>query len=121
MATWGGATNSIDYIFPPSPTHRSRPQLSLLTFRGQMAVHGLFDFLLEACGSSMGGGVGGGGFAQGSTRGGGGGGRGGDVPLLLSREPFLNASLKALKVRAVVLMMMTMNNDDGYDDDDDAN
>ena len=68
-----------------------------------MAVHGLFDFLLEACGSSLGGG--GGGFAQGNTRGGGGGrgGRGGDVPLLLSREPFLNASLKALKVWAAVL------------------
>lgn len=71
-----------------------------------MAVHGLFDFLLEACGSSSGvggasGGTGGGaGLARGGSRGGGGGGigRGGDVPLLLCREPFLNASLKALKV-----------------------
>lgn len=71
-----------------------------------MAVHGLFDFLLEACGSPTGvggvsGGTGGAGLARGSSRGGGGGGglgRGGDVPLLLCREPFLNASLKALKV-----------------------
>ena len=67
-----------------------------------MAVHGLFDFLLEACGHSMGGGGGGGvaGGGAGSGRGAGGRiGAGGDVPLLLSRQPFLNASLKALKVR----------------------
>ncbi|CAN0296770.1 unnamed protein product, partial [Ectocarpus fasciculatus] len=77
---------------------RNRPQLSLLTFRGHMAVHGLFDFLLEACGHSMGV-AGGGGLAASGGRGGARMGSGGDVPLLLSREPFLNASLKALKVR----------------------
>ncbi|CAN0081149.1 unnamed protein product, partial [Scytosiphon promiscuus] len=33
---------------------RSRPHLSLLTFRGHMAVHGLFDFLLETCGHPTG-------------------------------------------------------------------
>lgn len=69
-----------------------------------MAVHGLFDFLLEACGHPMGGGGGGGGVAGGGAGSGRGGvgriGAGGDVPLLLSREPFLNASLKALKVSA---------------------
>lgn len=95
----------------PGVTHdtvppRSRPQLSLLTFRGHMAVHGLFDFLLEACGHSMSGGSGGGvGVAGGSALSGRGPGSrigaGGDVPLLLSREPFLNASLKALKVSAM--------------------
>ena len=82
---------------------RDRPHISLLTFRGHMAVHGLFDFLLEACGSSAAGGAGSGVVTRGSGRGDGGGTRSGDVPLLLSREPFLNASLKALKVRSLVL------------------
>lgn len=71
-----------------------------------MAVHGLFDFLLETCGSpaQMGSGIGAGGSSgisgRLSRRGGVGGeaGRAADVPLLLSREPFLNASLKSLKV-----------------------
>lgn len=84
----------------------SRPHLSLLVFKGHMAVHGLFDFLLETCGSPavMGGsggnsGVPGRSSSRRGSRGGGGGGRAGDVPLLLSREPFLNASLRSLKVQ----------------------
>lgn len=83
---------------------RSRPHLSLITFRGHMAVHGLFDFLLEACGTAIGGGSASGGR---SSRGGGRGGvaRGLDVPLLLSRQPFLNASLKALKVSPQYLQL----------------
>lgn len=105
------AMDHVDTHSPPPPgaTHatlcpppRRRPHLSLLTFRGHMAVHGLFDFLLEACGHPMGRGGGGGGIAGGGAASGrGAGGRigaGGDVPLLLSRQPFLNASLKALKV-----------------------
>lgn len=92
-----------------------------------MAVHGLFDFLFESCSSCMvmGGSTSGGNGGTGvSYRRGGGasaeGGRGGDVPLLLSREPFLNASLKALKVTFGEMETESALAADGYHDGDES-
>ncbi|CAM9639588.1 unnamed protein product, partial [Discosporangium mesarthrocarpum] len=72
---------------------RSRPHVSLLLMRGQMAVHGLFDFLLQAWGASSAAPRALGATAAMASSG------AVDVPLLLARTPFLNASLKSLKVR----------------------
>jgi hypothetical protein len=63
---------------------RSRPQLTLLLLQGQMAVHGLFDIMLEAAGPGSGGGSTVGGRAQ-------------DVPLLLSRRPFMHGTLRQVQ------------------------
>jgi hypothetical protein len=61
-----------------------RPQLTLLLLQGQMAVHGLFDIMLEAAGPGSGGGSTVGGRAQ-------------DVPLLLSRRPFMHGTLRQVQ------------------------
>ncbi|CAM9533390.1 unnamed protein product [Chrysoparadoxa australica] len=61
---------------------KTKPHNSMLVFKGQSEVHGLFDVLLE--GASL---------ATGT-------GRMHDLPVLLSRAPFLNGSLRQLQVKS---------------------
>lgn len=63
----------------------TQPHLSLLLLQGQAAVHGLFDLQLQAWGP----------YAGNLTV----AGHAQDVPLLLSRRPFLHATLRKLEVR----------------------